>query len=448
LEAVADLTSSRPWWTLLALAALLLLSPSASARDEADPWKADVAFLLDELPEKARDLLRLKGIDWAKATRDLGREARKIREAGDYVRLVNRILARLEDGHAGIVRMAPELEAAWKQAMEDEAKGRRWTGPRVHLLFVGDDLYVGEAFGEAAQSGVKVGMSVLEIDGDPAAEWVARRVVERADTEGHSTAHGARYAACHWGLADWEGTPVSFTLREGRDTRKVTITRRGGPNYAPSGPIHPPGGLQQVGRQSYGKTAGGFGYVHLRDVPDDLPRQLDEILAALGDVPGLVLDLRANGGGGCDHEAVFGRFLAAGRRWRQYTGQGRAPYTGPMVVIVDAGVRSAGETVAGMFKEDGRAYVIGPEPTSGTSSQKEVIEVPSGLLSVRVSVASNKGRFNEGRGIEGIGVPPSEVVPYDPDELLAGVDTQIRRAEELLRDGFPKGAVPYDPAAE
>lgn len=126
-------------------------------------------------------------------------------------------------------------------------------------------------------------------------------------------------------------------------------------------------------------------------------------------------------------------------------GQGASPFSGPLVVIVDAGVRSAGETVSGMFKEDGRAYMIGPEPTAGMSSQKEVVEVPSGKLSVRVSVSSNKGRFNGGKGIEGLGVPPDEVVTYDPKELLAGIDSQIRRAEELLRDGFPKGAVPYEP---
>jgi C-terminal processing protease CtpA/Prc len=116
-----------------------------------------------------------------------------------------------------------------------------------------------------------------------------------------------------------------------------------------------------------------------------------------------------------------------------------------MVVIVDAGVRSAGETVAGQFKEDGRAYMIGDAPTAGMSSQKEKVPVPSGLFSVYFSVASNKKRFNGGRGIEGIGVPPHEVVPYDPAELRKGVDTQIRRAEELLKAGFPKGKVAYQP---
>ena len=89
--------------------------------------------------------------------------------------------------------------------------------------------------------------------------------------------------------------------------------------------------------------------------------------------------------------------------------------------------------------------MIGPESTSGASSQKEEFTVPSGKVTVRVSVASNKGRFNGGKGIEGLGVPPNEVVPYDPEELLDGVDTQIRRAEELLTKGFPKGAVPYAP---
>ena len=89
--------------------------------------------------------------------------------------------------------------------------------------------------------------------------------------------------------------------------------------------------------------------------------------------------------------------------------------------------------------------MIGPETTAGMSSQKEELEVPSKRVTVRVSVASNKGRFNGGRGIEGIGVAPHEVVPYDGAELLKGVDTQIRRAEELLKGGFPKGVVPYEP---
>jgi carboxyl-terminal processing protease len=428
----------------LCVAAALALSGAtagvAAAKDDAARYAKDVDFLLETFEKKAGHFFAVKKVDWKKVAKEFRADAKKVSSDAEHLRLCVRLVARLRDGHAGIV----DSKVPWP----DESKGRRFTGPRVHLLTVGERVYVSEAFGEAAERGVAIGMEVAEVDGTPAREWLAKKVAERSDTTGFSTDHQALYDACHWGLADWEGTKVSFALRDGKETKTVEIERNGGPNFAPSGPLVPPNDLKTVGRQSYGKTAGGFGYVHLRDVPDDLPAQLDTILAAIGDVPGLVLDMRANGGGGCDHEAVFGRFLEAGKAWKQYVGAGARPYTGPMVVIVDAGVRSAGETVAGQFKEDGRAYMIGEGPTAGTSSQKEQVTVPSGLFTVRFSVGSNKKRFNGGRGIEGIGVPPHEVVPYDPAELRKGVDTQIRRAEELLKSGFPKGKVAYQPPSK
>ncbi len=98
-----------------------------------------------------------------------------------------------------------------------------------------------------------------------------------------------------------------------------------------------------------------------------------------------------------------------------------------------------------MFKEDGRAYMIGETPTAGMSSSKTTIDLPSGKFSLYVSVRSNKSRFQGGRGIEGIGFIPHETIPYDPADLSEGVDTLIKRAEELLAK-FPKGKVPYKPS--
>jgi carboxyl-terminal processing protease len=396
----------------------------------------DVEFLLAELQRQAGHFFAVKGIDWAAVGEQFRREAKEVKDELAHVKLCNRLVARLRDAHAGLMDLKLEFP--------DEAQGRRWTGPGVHLIAIGERVLVRQAFGAAREAGLSQGTQVEKIDGFPAPRWLEQAVERASDRRGYSTAQMALYEACHAGLGDWEGTKIGLdVVREGAPTH-VELVRSGGPNYVPLGPIFPPKELQTLGRQRFGRTAAGFGYIHLRDVLEELPEQLDKMLPTLGDAPGLILDTRANGGGGCDHEAVFGRFIPAGKRWRQYRGAGGQPFTRSMVVIVDAGVRSAGETVAGMFKEDGRALMIGDTPTAGMSSQKTVITVPSGLFSVRFSVASNKGRFNGGRGIEGIGVPPHEVTPYEPADLAGGVDTQIRRAEEFLKLGLPKERIPWE----
>jgi carboxyl-terminal processing protease len=421
----------------MGMAALAFPGLGIGADEKSGVYAKDVAFMLEELPKKAGRFFESKHIDWEAVREEFTREVKNVHSDEEHLKLCNRLVARLKDGHAALIDL--------KVKFPDESHGRRFTGPRVHLVTVGDKAYVRTAFGPAANQGVKAGMEVLEIDGKPAFKFLDAAKTKLCDERGYSTDHAAMYYACHTGLADWEDTPITFKLAEGKKQSEVRLVRQGGPNFVPIGPLFPPKDLKAVGRQSYGKTVGGMGYIHLRDVPAGLPEQLDQVLQELADVPGLILDCRANGGGGCDHDAVFGRFVPKGESWRQYKSAGPAPYTGPMVVIVDAGVRSAGETISGQFKEDGRAWMIGDSPTAGCSSSKDRLEVPSGMFKVFYSVASNKGRFNGGKGIEGIGVPPNQVTPYDPEDLLKGVDTQIRLAQELLKAGLPKDKVAYQP---
>jgi C-terminal processing protease CtpA/Prc len=301
----------------------------------------------------------------------------------------------------------------------------------------------------AKDCGIEPGSEVVKVDDLPALKWIEAKVAEMREFRGYSTDEQAFYTACHWGLAADQGTATSYEFKRPNGKRKKANVTRRRASFIPIGPAVFPEGLQQDGRQRYGKLESGYGYIHLRDTPGELPAQMDRMLAALGHVPGLILDCRANGGGGCDHDAVLGQFVPKGRempRAKAYPikSHGENPYGGPMVVIVDAGCRSAGETVSGMFKEDGRGYMIGESHTAGMSSSKKTIPLPSGLFSLYVSVRSNKKRFNGGRGIEGIGVIPHEIVPYDPKDLAKNVDTLIRKAEEILAD-FPQGKVPYRP---
>jgi len=401
----------------------------------------DVDVLLDAFEADAGALLKAKGIDWGKVRKEFRAASKKTKTDEEHVRLCWRLIARLRDGHAGFEDVKVKLPE-WSA---------RIGGPRVHLGTAGKVVFVRAAFGDAEEAGVRPGDEVTAIDGVPARAWLDARVVTLRDTMGFGTDDHALYTACHFGL----GRPVEESIKlsiGGGGAKSIACT--GERSLRSIGYVVAPKDAVVVGRQlharierPHGKGKATYGWIHLDHVPDDLPSQLDEILAALGAIDGVILDMRANSGGGCDHEAVFGRFVPAATTWRQYKSAGSHPFGGPMVVIVDAGVVSAGETVAGQFKEDGRAYMIGDSHTAGMSAQKKTATVPSGLFTVRYAVASNKGRFNGGKGIEGIGVPPNEVVPYDPKELAAGIDTQVRRALELLDQGFPKGSVAYKPPA-
>jgi carboxyl-terminal processing protease len=359
-----------------------------------------------------------------------------------HLLLLWRLLARLQDGHAAVVALgrAKDVKVEWPD---------RSAGPGLFLCDSGGKVYVKNAWGPAQAVGLEPGMEVVTIGGAPAPQWLGKRTSELADLSSFSTPHQAAFFTRHQGLADAPGTRLDVEVRDGAQKKKRTI-EYGKANQTPNGPAFPPQGMKGERDVSWGTTAGGCGYVHVRRCKDDLPAQVDAALQALGAVPGLIVDFRGNSGGGFDHDALFGRFLPAGTKWRggggEYTGAGAAPYAGPIVVIVDATVRSAGETAAGMLAEDGRAYAIGESATAGMSSQKTDIELPSKLGTLRVSVASNKARFQGGKGLEGVGFVPAEIVPFDPKDLAQRRDTLIVRAEALLLAG-PLPKVRYDPAA-
>lgn len=418
---------------LLLLIALHCLAPVARPTDAA-AYRKDVDFLLDQLETKCRQFFDRKGVKWPNVEKRFLKEVKKVKTDVDHYQLVQRLLASLHDGHAGIV----EVHFEWP---EDRKPPER-KGIGMSLCIEGKSVLIKDCYGPAASAGFKSGWEVKTIDGVPALKWLNDRADVLADTDGCSTRNAELYNACHLGLADVPGTSWSVEAKSGqRGTKKTTLTcAGGGGNGVPIGPIFAPKELTSVERQSYGKLDGGLGYVHLRNVPQNLCEQMDEILRGLGTVGGIVLDLRANGGGGVDHDAFFSRFIGAKESFGGVRGlETGEHFTGPVVVIIDAGTRSAGETLAGRFKTSKRGYVIGPTATAGMSGQKEDLTLPSGLMTVRVTVASHTAE----KEIEGYGVEPNEIVAFDGEAMEEGIDPFIRRAEELLREGFPAGSVRY-----
>lgn len=427
-------------WCLL-FGVLLVASLPVGAKEI---YEKDVAFALKEMPKACQAVMAAKSIDWAAVEKEFTTEAPKVSNDEAHALLLTRLLARLRDGHAAVV---PTEKTKGLKLPEDKAGPP--VGGGLTWCRINGKLFVKNAVGAAAKAKIKSGMEVIAVDGQPVAAWLDTRIKELSDRRSFSTDHQAFFFATHAGLGEPAGTRREYELRtpDGRTGKvKVTFNKPGSP-LANEGPAFLPDGLTEGDDVQAVVLPSGYGYIHVRRSKSTLPEQMDVALKTVGAAPGVIVDFRGNSGGGFDHEALLGRFLLPGetiRRGKGYQSAGPNPYGGKVVVIVDGSVVSAGETGSGIFKEDGRAYMIGESPTAGMSSSKTTLPLPSGLFGLYVSVASNKGRFNGGKGIEGIGVPPHELVAYDPKDLAAGMDTLIKKAEALLKD-FAQAKVPYRP---
>jgi C-terminal processing protease CtpA/Prc len=210
-----------------------------------------------------------------------------------------------------------------------------------------------------------------------------------------------------------KGAKHTLTYLSGRRKKTLsfaaTIEARGWPHT-----YNMPEGLTRHGRSCwYTALPSGVGYIYLRRIDQSTEPGIAAALKAHPDAKGWIIDLRGNGGGGYGGDLI--RRLAG--------------IPGPVAGLIDAGCFSAGETMARDIVRYAKARLFG-STTAGSSSAKRTWTFPSGISTIIIPTRSRTGIV---KCIEYNGISPHEPVEAVPEEVAAGKNSAILRAEEYLQ---------------
>jgi tetratricopeptide (TPR) repeat protein len=183
----------------------------------------------------------------------------------------------------------------------------------------------------------------------------------------------------------------------------------------------------------------GVGYLALPSLAGlSLPVDVEQALEALGEIRGLILDLRGNGGGdGGIAVEVAARFLPRGSEVCTYvTRRGpekratswefsRRP-TGPLVILVDRATASAAELLAAALRDQAGATLMG-RPTAGKGVGQKALLLPdgSGISLTRFRLLPPSGESWDGAGLQ-------PAILLDRPEETGDMDGAVERARALV----------------
>ena len=184
-------------------------------------------------------------------------------------------------------------------------------------------------------------------------------------------------------------------------------------------------------------SGGRLGYLHIPDMGAQGIREFIKWYYGQLDKEGLIVDVRANGGGNVSRmiiERLRRKLLGVnyGRGNPQGNPYPDGVFLGPMAALLDERSSSDGDIFPYMFRQAGLGPLIGRRSWGGVVGINNTGPlIDGGTIFVPLSgLASANGEWV----IEGHGVDPDIDVENDPRSVLAGHDPQLERAvAELLK---------------
>jgi carboxyl-terminal processing protease len=374
------------------------------------------------------------GVDWNEVRRRYAPLVEATREDQDFYALMSQMTSELHDAHTRF--NSPEQ---WKNFRRQQGVTVGFSVDDMDSKTVVTNVVPGT---DAARAGIEPGMVVLRVDDTPVADRIAEVEKKRQPSSSERATRWFIYNRVFAGPAD---TPVKVVLQRGDGSLIETNVRRQIYSATPEVTTH--------------VLPSGNVYIRFDGFQRPITKEFRQALQKFHDAPGLIVDLRRNGGGDLavllpiagyfyGKKTLFAKdSTRTGKPLSSYVGLFKLPlqlyvgrpgeqiYSGPVVILVDAHSASSSEVFAAGMQDTLRAKVIGSQSCGCVLGiAKPRVMKGGGVLEMsEVLWFSPKGRKLEGTGI----IPDKIVVPSvvdlqrRRDPVLAEADKSLVRTAVL-----------------
>jgi len=309
----------------------------------------------------------------------------------------------------------------------------------------------------AEKAGIDVGAEIISWDSQPVEQGIGQVTPYFGP---FSTEHALRVEQVNYVSRVSPGTRIKISYKNPEDSQVKEVTLKSEVEYESLFETIPELNRDELSLPIEGFVLddSGLGYVRITTFSEDynmMARLWEHYIQGLIDqeVPGLIIDLRSNGGGSTSMTSDFlGYFfdeeIPIYRRFYYSDISGEfeevdrpakivpAPllYEGEIAVLVSPNCVSACEGFAYTLQENDRAIVLGHFPSAGAFG-----DVGRGQYTLpdEITMQYPTGRPESPSGeviIEGKGIIPDLIVPVTEESALGGEDALLIRAIESLLD--------------